>query len=217
MACDLSPEIVYEDGSVVVVVKPRGMISEEKNSDSGKSLPEWIKNYFTLKKEENDVYPVHRLDAGTRGLMVFARTKEAAAGLSEAVREGRLVKEYEALLHGDPGCGEGGSELRDILFKDSAKNKVFVVKTLRKGAREAKLFYTVSELRGKDAIVRVRLVTGRTHQIRVQFASRGFPLFGDRKYGAKDDVKHICLCAVMIEFPHPVTGRVLRFEIESGI
>jgi 23S rRNA pseudouridine1911/1915/1917 synthase len=210
---DYSPEIIYSDSDIVVCVKPAGVLAEDSPGGIGVSLPSLLKE--SLGAEE--IYCVHRLDAGTRGLMVFARSRKAAASLSKAIQDGLFVKEYEALVHGVPESEEGGRELCDYLLKDSAKNKVYVVKSLRKGVREARLVYTVKEIRGETALVRVRLITGRTHQIRVQFASRGFPLVGDRKYGAKDDAKNIALCAAAVTFPHPLTGEQMRFEIASEL
>lgn len=209
----LVPEIKYCDKDIVVCVKPEGVLAEDSPGGTGVSLPAALRR--ALKTGE--IYTVHRLDTGTRGLMVYARTKKAAAGLSAAIQDGLFVKEYEALVHGNPGCDEGGRELRDFLLKDSAKNKVYVVKSLRKGVREARLVYNIKEERGGLTLVRVRLITGRTHQIRVQFASRGFPLVGDRKYGAKDDAKNIALCAAAVTFPHPLTGEQMRFEIASEL
>ena len=210
---DYSPEIIYSDSDIVVCVKPAGVLAEDSPGGTGVSLPAALR--CALKTAE--IYTVHRLDTGTRGLMVYARTKKAAAGLSAAIQDGLFVKEYEALVHGNPGCDEGGREFCDYLLKDSAKNKVYVVKSLRKGVREARLVYTIKEERGGLTLVKVRLITGRTHQIRVQFASRGFPLVGDRKYGAKDDAKNIALCAAAVTFPHPLTGEQMRFEIASEL
>ncbi len=209
----LVPEIKYCDNDIVVCVKPAGVLAEDSPGGIGVSLPSLLRD--SLGTEE--IYCVHRLDAGTRGLMVFARSRKAAASLSKAIQDGLFVKEYEALVHGVPESAEGGRELCDYLLKDSAKNKVYVVKSLRKGVREARLVYTVKEVRCDTSLVRVRLITGRTHQIRVQFASRGFPLVGDRKYGAKDEAKNIALCASAVTFPHPATGKQMRFEIDSKL
>ncbi len=209
----LVPEIKYCDKDIVVCVKPAGVLAEDSPGGIDVSLPSLLRD--SLGTEE--IYCVHRLDAGTRGLMVFARSRKAAASLSKAIQDGLFVKEYEALVHGVPESEEGGRELCDYLLKDSAKNKVYVVKSLRKGVREARLVYTVKEVRCDTSLVRVRLITGRTHQIRVQFASRGFPLVGDRKYGAKDEAKNIALCASAVTFPHPATGEQMRFEIDSEL
>ena len=211
------PKILYVDSDLIVCVKPAGVISEEKTGGKEAAMPDLLREYFALNNDKTEVYCVHRLDAGTRGVMVYARNKKAAAALSESIRQGLFTKEYEALVHGNPDCEEGGTELADYLLKDNAKNKVYVVKSLRKGVKEARLVYTVKETRGDTTLVRIKLITGRTHQIRVQFASRGWPVLGDRRYGAKDDLKTLHLCAVAAEFPHPATGKNVRFEIESEL
>ena len=130
--------------------------------------------------------------------MVYAKNKEAAADLSSQIQRGVMVKEYVALVEGTPPM-EGVFE--DLLFKDSRKNKVFVVDRLRAGVKAAKLSY--NRLRaGEQSLVRVRLYTGRSHQIRVQFASRGFPLVGDKKYGAQGNEKEIGLFSCCLSFVH---------------
>jgi 23S rRNA pseudouridine1911/1915/1917 synthase len=138
--------------------------------------------------------------------MVYARTKQAAAALSKAVQESTMIKEYVAMVHGTPP--ENG-DWTDLLWKDSAKNKVFVVKRERKGVKKARLeFQRLSN--GAPSLVRVRLHTGRSHQIRVQFASRGYPLVGDHKYGAKDDFSAPMLFSCCLTFPHG--GQTHRYE-----
>lgn len=163
-------EICFADSEIVVCIKPVGL-------DSEKEMPE------ALRRElGGDIYPLHRLDKNVGGLMVYARTKKAAALLSRQISQGELVKEYVALVHGQPT--ESG-DWEDLLWKDPQKNKVFVVKRERKGVKNARLTYRLLS-GGETSLVRIRLYTGRSHQIRVQFASRGFPLVGDHKYGAKD-------------------------------
>ena len=187
-------EILFSDRDLAVCVKPVGL-------DSEKQLPEELK-----KQLGGEIFPVHRLDQNVGGVMVYARSKVAAAALSKAVQEGRVVKEYVAMVHGTPP--EKG-DWTDLLFKDSSKNKVFVVKKERKGVKLARLeFARLTE--GEISLVRVRLHTGRSHQIRVQFASRGYPLAGDHKYGAKDDEKAPKLFSCCISFPF--RGKDYRFE-----
>ncbi len=174
-------EILHSDKQIVVIVKPVGMDSEH-------DIPAAI---------GGECYPVHRLDKNVGGVMVYARTKQAAAALSKAIQEGTMVKEYLATVHGTPP--ESG-DWTDLLFKDSSKNKVFVVKKERRGVKKARLeFVRLTE--GETSLVRVRLHTGRSHQIRVQFASRGFPLVGDGKYGAKDNVPAPLLFSCRLAFP----------------
>jgi 23S rRNA pseudouridine1911/1915/1917 synthase len=145
-----------------------------------------------------EIFPLHRLDKAVGGVMIYARTKAAAAAFSRLIQEDKLVKEYVALVHG--AVPENG-DWQDLLFKDSRKNKVFVVNRQRNGVKDARLEF-VRLREGDPTLVRVRLHTGRTHQIRVQFSSRGFPLVGDRKYGAKDEYTAPMLYSCCLTFPY---------------
>lgn len=186
--------ILCTERDFAVIVKPVGM-------DSEKEVPE------RLSRELGGVfYTIHRLDRNVGGVMVYARTKEAAAALSRLVQSGELVKEYFAQVTGTP---PEEAVWEDLLLKDSRKNKVFVVKRQRAGVKAAKLAYTRLTA-GEVSLVRVRLHTGRSHQIRVQFASRGYPLAGDHKYGARDRLKEPRLFSCAISFPWK--GKQLRFE-----
>lgn len=162
-------EIIYEDKDIAVLEKPVGMDSEK---DVPKALQAQLGGSF---------YPVHRLDQNVGGVMVYARNQKAAAELSRQIQNGSFQKEYVALVHGTP---EETGDWTDLLFKDSRKNKVFVVKKERTGVKKARLTYQRLTA-GEQSLVRIRLYTGRSHQIRVQFASRGYPLIGDHKYGSK--------------------------------
>ena len=153
-----------------------------------------------------EIYPIHRLDKNVGGCMVYARTKKAAAALSRAVQDGQMQKEYVALVHGTPP--EAG-DWQDLLWKDSAKNKVFVVKRERKGVKKARLEFTRLTA-GEESLVRILLHTGRSHQIRVQFASRGFPLVGDHKYGSHDEATSPMLFSCALTFP--LNGQTMHFE-----
>ena len=186
--------ILYSDREILVCVKPVGLDSEHQLPDA---LVEAI---------GGQIFPIHRLDKNVGGVMVYARTKGAAAALSKAVQEGTVIKEYVALVHGTPP--ETG-DWQDLLWKDSSKNKVFVVKRQRGGVKKARLeFRRLTE--GEASLVRIRLHTGRSHQIRVQFASRGFPLVGDKKYGGRDEYTAPMLFSCCLTFPH--RGQTLRFE-----
>ena len=183
-------EILYSDPEIVVCVKPVGMDSEHE-------VPQAL---------GSEIYPIHRLDKNVGGVMVYAKKKTAAAALSKAVQEGTMVKEYVAMVHGAPP--EAG-DWEDLLWKDSAKNKVFVVKRERRGVKKARLEYKRLQ-EGETSLVRIRLHTGRSHQIRVQFSSRGFPLVGDHKYGSRDEKSEPMLFSCCLSFPYK--GRTLRFE-----
>lgn len=186
--------ILCTERDFAVIVKPVGM-------DSEKEVPE------RLSRELGGVfYTIHRLDRNVGGVMVYARTKEAAAALSRLVQSGELRKEYFAQVTGTP---PEEAVWEDLLLKDSRKNKAFVVKRQRAGVKAAKLAYTRLTA-GEVSLVRVRLHTGRSHQIRVQFASRGYPLAGDHKYGARDRLKEPRLFSCAISFPWK--GKQLRFE-----
>ena len=187
-------DFIYTGKDIAVCVKPVGMDSEHE-------LPEAI-----VKELGGEVFPVHRLDKNVGGLMVYARTRRAAAALSRAIQEGTMVKEYVALIHGTPP--EQG-DWQDLLWKDARSNKVFVVKRQRKGVKEARLEFTRLSV-GEASLVRVRLHTGRSHQIRVQFASRGYPLVGDHKYGARDETPSPMLFSCALTFPYQ--GKQLHFE-----
>ena len=187
-------EILYSDKDLSICIKPVGLDSEHE-------VPEAL-----CAALGGEVFPVHRLDKNVGGVMVYARSKKAAAALSKAVQDGSLVKEYVALVHGAPP--ESG-DWEDLLFKDSSKNKVFVVKKERKGVKKARLeFHRLTE--GESSLVRIRLHTGRSHQIRVQFSSRGFPLLGDHKYGARDEHTAPMLFSCCLTFP--LNGKSHRFE-----
>ena len=178
-------DILYSDKQIVVCIKPVGL-------DSEKDVPEALKEQLG-----GEIFPIHRLDQNVGGVMVFARTKQSAASLSKAVQEGSMVKEYVAMVHGTPP--ESG-DWEDLLWKDSKRNKVFVVKRQRAGVKKARLEFT-RQTAGEESLVRIRLHTGRSHQIRVQFASRGFPLVGDHKYGSRDEKTAPMLFSCRITFP----------------
>lgn len=200
-------QILFEDPHIVVCVKPAGVLSQ---FSPGKA------NMVTLLREQTggDIFPVHRLDREVGGVMVFAKTQKAAAALSKQIAQHSFEKIYLARVHGVPEPEKG--EMEDLLFKDSAKNKVFVVRRERKGVKAAKLAYEVLSVdETGNALVKIRLFTGRTHQIRVQFASHKHPLFGDGKYGARDGEKQLQLRSAQIAFDHPETGERMAFEIKN--
>lgn len=203
-------QILFEDNEIIVCIKTRGVLSQADmhGSESMISMLE--------EKCKATIYPLHRLDREVGGVMVYAKTKSAAAFLSEEIKAHRFNKEYIALVHSKPHQNNG--EMRDLLFKDSRKNKSFVVKRERKGVKEALLDYELIEsffIENEEfSKVKVKLHTGRTHQIRVQFASRKMPLVGDKKYGANDEFKSIGLWSYLISFIHPKTKEHLMFSQE---
>lgn len=199
-------EIIHQDNTIVVCLKPIGVLSQL--SDKGEE------NMISLLKEQCgcEIYPIHRLDKQVGGVMVFAKTKSAAASLSKQITDRVFTKKYLAVVHGI--FEEKNGTMEDLLFKDSAKSKVFVVKRERRGVKKAKLEYEVLREKGEFSLVSVLLHTGRTHQIRVQFASRKHPLKGDSKYGAKDAEKRIFLWSKEIGFIHPQTKKAVHFSAE---
>ncbi len=196
-------EILFEDGDILVCIKPVGVVSQADETENN-----MISLLETLTGDT--VYPLHRLDREVGGVMVYAKSRFAAAVLSKDIANHKFKKEYLALVHGKPQ--ENSGEMRDLLFKDSRKNKSFVVNRMRKGVKEAVLDYEVLNSKNGLSLVKVLLHTGRTHQIRVQFASRKMPLAGDKKYGANDDFKNIGLWSYKITFTHPKTNKEMIFE-----
>lgn len=187
-------EIIYWDKNIVVCVKPVGLDSEFQ-------VPAKIKEIL-----KGEVYPIHRLDLNVGGIMVYARNKTTASSLSRSIQEGTMIKEYLAMVHGIP---PKAAIWEDYLWKDARKNKVYVVKRMRKGVKKAKLeFHRLSS--GDTSLVHIRLYTGRSHQIRVQFSSRGFPLVGDHKYGSKADELSPMLFSYKITFLY--AGKMQVFE-----
>lgn len=177
-------EVLFSDKNIAVIVKPVGLDSEK---DVPLQLGEQLGGAFL---------PVHRLDQNVGGLMVYARNAGTTAELSRQMQTGGFVKEYVAMVHGTP---EESGDWTDLLFKDGRKNKVFVVKKERSGVKKARLTYRRLTA-GECSLVRIRLYTGRSHQIRVQFSSRGFPLVGDHKYGSRAKETAPMLFSCCLEF-----------------
>ncbi len=204
--------ILHEDASVIVIEKAPGTLSQG-GRDGDADLCRLLGMHSRCA-----VYAVHRLDRGVGGVMVFAKTKQAAAFLSSSLADHAcFVKEYLAVVGGIPECEEG--ELFDFLLHDERKRRSAVVPRGTAGAKEARLSYRMLEhveQGGKHySLLAVRLFTGRTHQIRVQFSSRRLPLAGDGRYGAHDRFPGIALYASRLTFPHPDTGEAVCFELPS--
>lgn len=193
-------EILKKTPQLVLCVKPVGVRAQ---GEAEADLPALLKRQLGC-----EIYPVHRLDQAVGGVMVFAKTAPAAAKLSQAMAEGTLQKEYLAVLERSPERAEG--ELSDFLFHDRTKNKTYVVSRQRKGVKEAKLAYRVLDVQNGLCLVRIRLYTGRTHQIRVQFASRGMPLVGDGKYGSRKNAASPALWSYALTLP--MGGAIARIR-----
>lgn len=190
-------KILFEDENIIVSVKPIGISSEE---GMVKALSE-----ITGCK----IYTLHRLDTAVGGVMVYAKTKSAAAFLSKEIAEKRFEKKYLAVVSGCPE--ENAGEMCDLLFKDSRKNKSFVVDRERKGVKKARLTYEVLQKNEQKSLVKITLDTGRSHQIRVQFSHRGMALSGDGKYGSRYK-GNIGLFSHSLTFTHPTTKEQMTFK-----
>lgn len=196
-------EIIYQDADVLVCVKPAGI----RSTDEPGGLPSLVRE--TLGDPKADVRTVHRLDQVVSGLMVLARNAAAASELSRQVRENVFGKAYLAVVHGCPEPLSG--TMTDLLLRSKEERKTYVVHHLEKGVQEAILDYQVL-LPGDLSLVRITLRTGRTHQIRAQFSSRGLPLAGDRKYSLLEDGCPIALWSCHVGFVHPETGQRMEFD-----
>ncbi len=196
-------DILFEDKYIIAVKKEVGMVSED--ADSAYSIP-----YILRKETGTDIFTLHRLDKPVGGVIVYAKDKQSAAGFSKLIAENKLTKKYLAVIEGIPENKE--DRLCDLLFKDSRKNKTFVVSRMRKGVKEAALSYRCLDSNEKKTLIEVILETGRSHQIRVQFASRRMPLCGDGKYGSRDNKCSIALFSHSISFVHPFTNQQVTIE-----
>ena len=196
-------ELIYQDADIVVCIKPTRVLS----TDEPGGVPDLVRE--ALGDPKADVRTVHRLDRVVSGLMVLARNAKAASELSRQIRENEFEKEYLAVLHGCPSEERGA--LRDLLGRDKARKMTYVASEPAKGVQEAVLHYQLQNAADTLSRVRIQLETGRTHQIRVQFASRGMPLVGERKYSELNDPSEIALWSYRLGFTHPKTGEKLEF------
>ena len=199
-------DIVYQDKDIIVCVKPPRVLS----TDEPGGVPDLIRQ--ELGDPNANVRTVHRLDRTVSGLMVLARRSKAAAELSRQIREGKFQKEYVAVIHGSPAEDRG--ELRDLLLRNKQERKTYIVTEPGKDVQEAILDYQVLKRTEDMSRVRIQLHTGRTHQIRVQFSGRGWPLVGDRKYGIPDEADEIALWSYRLAFKHPYSGKSMEFILE---
>lgn len=200
--------ILFEDHDIVVAVKPAGVDSQ--SSGNGRDMITVLAAHTGTQ-----IYPVHRLDRGTVGVMVYAKTKSAAAALSASFAENKCGKSYLAVVVGVPA--EASGTYIDLLYHDARKNKSYIVSRKRSGVREASLSYSVADTADADggtlSLIKIKLHTGRTHQIRVQFAHRKTPLAGDTRYGGAKLAGGAApaLACVSLSFPHPVSRETMTF------
>lgn len=199
-------ELIYVDDDILVCLKPARVLS----TDEPGGVPDLARE--ALGDKSADVRTVHRLDRVVSGLMVLARNAKAASELSRQIREDEFQKEYLAVVHGRPA--ENTGTLRDLLGRDKARKMTYVAQEPAKGVQEAVLDYQVLNTASGMSRVQIRLHTGRTHQIRVQYASRGMPLVGERKYSELNDPCEIALWSYRIGFTHPKTGERMEFTQE---
>lgn len=195
----LSTSILYDDRYLTICVKKPGVVSEE--SGMPQLLSEALGGSF---------YCVHRLDKAVGGVMVYAKDPRTAASLSRMTAERKLEKHYLAIV--PDGLEADAGVMEDLLFRDREKNKSYVVKRMRRGVKDAKLEYSVLEKHEGMALVKIRLHTGRSHQIRCQFSSRRCPIVGDSKYGSSVKDNNIALWSAQLAFIHPVNGRRLELS-----
>ena len=205
--------ITEQTKNLIICIKPCGISSEyTEGKPNVVSELERLTGCKTVKT-------LHRLDVGVGGVMVYAKNKDAAAKMSELIAQGKMIKQYSAIVHGVPENKSGA--LENILFKDSKSNKVYVIDKERKGAKKARLTYETlcvgQTPKGEASELLITLDTGRSHQIRAQFSHIGHPLFGDGKYGAKDNNKRICLMSKCISFVSPFDNAEYRFECKEDV
>ena len=199
-------DIIYQDKDILVCVKPAGVLS----TDEPGGMPELVRE--ALGDPNANVRTVHRLDRTVSGLMVLARRSKAASELSRQIREGEFGKEYMAVCHGNLQDDHG--EFRDLLLRDKQERKTYLVTEPGKDVQEAILEYWVLNRAENMTRVRIRLHTGRTHQIRAQFSGRGLPLVGDKKYGIPEDDCQIALWSCRLTFKHPYSGKPMEFQLD---
>lgn len=201
-------EILYEDNHIIVVYKPANILSQG-DATGDKDMLTIIKEYIKEKYHKpGNVYLglVHRLDRPVQGIMVFAKSSKAASRLSEQIKKNMLSKHYLAVIKGI--IPEKKGIFKDYLLK---KEDGYTMVTDKEHGKEAILEYEVLKEKNEMSLIRIKLITGRHHQIRVQFSSRGYPLMGDARYG-KMEGYNICLCSYQLSFYHPTTKELLKFE-----
>lgn len=207
-------KILYEDDAIIVCEKPAGVAVQTKRIGE-KDMESMLRTYRVQKGETPYIGVVHRLDQPVQGVMVFAKTKEAAADLSRQVAAKTADKFYYALVDGVPEQKEG--TLEDYLLRDGRTNTSKVVPMETQEAKRAELSYEVLKTDGRRSVLKIKLETGRHHQIRVQLSNAGWPIAGDRKYNCREAVtpgEELALCSYKIGFKHPKTQRKMEFKVD---
>lgn len=202
----LTMDIIYYDKNLIVAIKPAGIIS----TDEPGGMPSLLR--AALGDENADIRTVHRLDQVVSGLMVYAQSAQCASQLSRQIRAGEFKKTYLAVIRGVPQERQGRME--DLLLRSKEQRKTFVVSKPCRGAQNAVLDYRVLASVGERSLVEIKLITGRTHQIRAQFTHRRLPLVGDRKYGGGGDGCNIALWSYSLGFTNPASGRFMTFRVK---
>ena len=207
-------KVLYEDKYLLVCEKPVG-VESQRSSKGGEDMLSLLEKYRAEKGEDAYVGLVHRLDTATGGAMIYSKRADMTGKLSALVQSAEYKKTYLAVVHGEPL--ESTGEMRDLLFHDKMKNKSYVTDKKRAGIKEAILNYRVLEVLEREdgsklSLVEIELITGRTHQIRVQFASRKMPLVGDGKYGSRDNKASMALWSHRVEFNHPQSKKKIMAE-----
>ena len=209
-------QILYEDEAILVCRKPAGVAVQTRRLGEP-DMESLLKNYRASKGEAPFIGVVHRLDQPVEGVMLYAKTKQAASALGRQIASAQADKCYYAMTDGVPGRSRG--TLEDYLLRDGKTNVSSVVTKSTPGAKHSELSYEVLEHNGKRAVLKISLKTGRHHQIRVQLAHAGFPIVGDRKYNFKENIapsgSGLALCSYRIAFRHPVTCKKMEFEIDK--
>jgi len=205
-----SLEIIYEDNDIILVHKPAGVATQTKRLGQ-QDMESLLKNYRAKKGETPYIGVVHRLDQPVEGIMVFAKNQQVAASLSKQVQQHVIGKYYYAITSSIPAEKKG--VLEDYLLTDKKTNVTQVVHSDVPNAKKAKLEYEVVDTMEDKTLIRIKLHTGRQHQIRVQMAHMGCPLIGDSKYGNDASKEGLALCSYRLEFEHPTSRKKCKYEI----
>ena len=204
-------DIIYEDADIILVHKPAGVATQTKRLGQ-QDMESLLKNYRAKNGETHYIGVVHRLDQPVEGIMVFAKNQKAAANLSKQVQQHVIGKYYYAVTENTPAEKKG--VLEDYLLTDKKTNVTQVVNGDVPNAKNAKLEYEVVDTKEGKTLIRIKLHTGRQHQIRVQMSHMGCPLIGDSKYGNEESKKGLALCSYRLELKHPATNKIMEFEIK---